>query len=147
MSETSTAAKTPSVAELQAKIKERDERIEGLCARLTDEIHKNNGETVGAFATLFALVALVVGILWLGFRGSAFGVNARHNAEREATAFFRRTVATPPVAVYCADRSNSCELRLTCSGLLPDGHSEWACCDDDDPKTNDGCTPAARPSP
>ena len=88
---------------------------------------------VGWFAVTVPVAAIVVYAVWFcTLRGTAWGENARRNAEREATAYATRVYGTPPLAVAC--RGDRCIVRLS----APLGMAELRC-DDDDPIANDGC--------
>lgn len=93
---------------------------------------------VGWFAVTVTIAAIVVyGVWFCTLRGTAWGENARRNAEREATAYATRVYGTAPLGVACRD-ANEGEQRCVVRYNAPVGTVEIRC-DDDDPIANDGC--------
>jgi hypothetical protein len=93
---------------------------------------------VGWFAVTVPIAAIVVYAVWFcTLRGTAWGENARRNAEREATAYATRVYGTAPLGVVCSD-ANEGEQRCAVRYNAPVGTVEIRC-DDDDPIANDGC--------
>jgi len=74
------------------------------------------------------------------FRGSAWGVAARHNSEREALRWGRDMWPTlQPANVYCTPEGPRGLIACDCYVTDPN-HTTWrVVCDDDDPISNDGC--------
>lgn len=95
---------------------------------------------VGWFAVTVTIAAIVVYAVWFcTLRGTAWGENARRNAEREATAYATRVYGSPPLGVACGKPEGwDGELRCAVRYNAPVGTVEMRC-DDDDPIANDGC--------
>ena len=87
---------------------------------------------------------LVLGVVflfyWTCFRGSAWGVRARRNAEREALAYTGRTYPNSTLRANCYD-SPVLNGELSCEVYGARGGSVVIkiVCDDDEAFRNDGC--------
>jgi hypothetical protein len=99
---------------------------------------------VGYKLKVLALVAIGLYVVWVGlFRGCAFGVTARRNAEREAMTYATRRYGTTPSAVWCeylapGDKMQ-CYARFANTGA---SSIVQFYCDDDNASSNDGCVAA-----
>lgn len=101
---------------------------------------------LGHVVTTLAIIAAIIGGGYFAatrtvFRGSAWGVAARRNSEREALRWGK--VMWPnlqPAEVYCTpDGRPGLGVDENCYVTDP-SHTIWRIvCDDDDPVTNDGC--------
>ena len=95
---------------------------------------------LGWFAATVSTLFVVGYLSWFIFiRGEAYGEAARHNSEREATAFATRVLG-PGVQfrVVCSEYS-FVEDSQNCV-VIREGKNPFTLhCDDDDSVTNDGC--------
>ncbi len=129
-------------------------RIETLtmeCDDLRRDVERLNADRTRARAeaartairsalTLALLAACVVGVGAIT-RTCAYGVDARHNAEREATEYHRRSHGVVPFAVLCAEESDWSDYDFTCLmyRTVADPSPILIRCDSDPAKWNNGC--------
>lgn len=101
-------------------------------------------KSIGRKLMVLALIAASMDAVWVGlFRGCAFGVTARRNAEREAMTYATRRYGATPSAVWCEERSPGdkmqCYARFANTGA---SSIVQFYCDDDNASSNDGCVAA-----
>lgn len=101
-----------------------------------------------AMGYAFALACIAGSVLGVGAtaRTCAYGVDGRHNAEREATEYHRRSHGSAPFAVLCAAESDQSDYDYTCLvyRVVADPSPIVIRCDSDPAKWNDGCRGARR---
>lgn len=119
-------------------------RYERMCSRV--ELAKS----IGRKLMVLALAIACLDVVWVGlFRGCAFGVNARRNAEREAMSYATRKYGMTPMAVWCEESPPGDTMR--CYARFANHTSDVTntvrfYCDDDNASSNDGCV-AEPPTP
>lgn len=140
----STAHRDPTASHAEALAAENVAlRAENTSLRLART--KARGEAVGfAISSAWALGIIAVFVLGATARTCAYGIDARRNAEREATEYHRRTSGAPPFAVMCSDsRGGGDAGKFDRSCLVyrvaADPRPLLLRCDSDPPRWNDGC--------
>lgn len=107
-------------------------------------------KSIGRKLMVLVLIAASMDAVWVGlFRGCAFGVTARRNAEREAMTYATRRYGTTPSAVWCEELAPGDKMRCY-ARFANTGASSIVqfYCDDDNASSNDGCVAAnSQPMP
>lgn len=131
---------------------EEHERVLGQLRQAEDNIARYKrtysrvelAKSVGRKLMALALAIACLDVVWVGlFRGCAFGVNARRNAEREAMSYATRKYGVTPSAVWCEEMSPRdmmrCYARFSSAGASGVANTVRFYCDDDNASSNDGC--------
>lgn len=142
-----TAYRDPSPARVATLTQENDD-LRREAERLREDLARvrasNRAETVraavGGVLTLTVLAACVLGI-GATAKTCAYGNDARHNAEREAAEWFRRSHGAAPFGVLCSDTNQPRKYDFACAvyRVAGDPTPLRLRCDSDPAKWSDGC--------
>jgi hypothetical protein len=126
-------------ARLQKEVDLLENEIHNLKHSWRNRVREVFWRGAGWGTAVFVLALTVFGVYWGCFRGSAWGLRARQNAEREAVRYAQGIYPGTHLRAICEEESHGPNGTLKCQVF---GGSEKLDlnCDDDEPFRNDGCT-------